>query len=164
MYRLGGAAVAQFQTACCIDVVLHAEAWLKVEVCLYKLAALVVVCVCYVSVGIDVVVRRAAKRRVHVEAQTCRDVQFVANLPVVVNPDVVVLASDWQKLINSVVEVAGTVPVIAEFLGMQQDTSYLESDLEQSIIDNLQKFLMELGKGYAFVARQQRIHTEKEDY
>ena len=55
-------------------------------------------------------------------------------------------------------------PVIAEFLGMQQDTSYLESDLEQSIIDNLQKFLMELGKGYAFVARQQHIHTEKEDY
>ena len=35
---------------------------------------------------------------------------------------------------------------------------------EQCIIDNLQKFLMELGKGYAFVARQQHIHTEKEDY
>ncbi len=50
------------------------------------------------------------------------------------------------------------------FLGMQEDTSYLESDLEQCIIDNLQKFLMELGKGYAFVARQQHIHTEKEDY
>lgn len=47
---------------------------------------------------------------------------------------------------------------------MQADTSYLESDLEQCIIDNLQKFLMELGKGYAFVARQQHIHTEKEDY
>lgn len=55
-------------------------------------------------------------------------------------------------------------PVIAEFLGMKEDTSYLESDLEQSIIDNLQKFLMELGKGYAFIARQQHIHTEKEDY
>lgn len=55
-------------------------------------------------------------------------------------------------------------PVIAEFLGMQEDTSYLESDLEQAIINNLQKFLMELGKGYAFVARQQRIHTKKEDY
>lgn len=55
-------------------------------------------------------------------------------------------------------------PVIAEFLGMQEDTSYLESDLEQAIISNLQRFLMELGKGYAFVARQQRIHTEKEDY
>ena len=55
-------------------------------------------------------------------------------------------------------------PVIAEFLGMQENTSLYESDLEQSIIDNLQKFLMELGKGYAFVARQQHIHTEKEDY
>lgn len=55
-------------------------------------------------------------------------------------------------------------PVIAEFLGMKEDTSYLESDLEQCIINNLQKFLMELGKGYAFVARQQHIHTEKEDY
>ena len=55
-------------------------------------------------------------------------------------------------------------PVIAEFLGMQEDTSYLESDLEQAIIGNLQRFLMESGKGYAFVARQQHIHTEKQDY
>ena len=55
-------------------------------------------------------------------------------------------------------------PVIAEFLGMQQNDSYLESDLEKCIIDNLSQFLMELGKGYAFVARQQHIHTEKEDY
>ena len=47
---------------------------------------------------------------------------------------------------------------------MQENTSYYESDLEQCIIDNLQKFLMELGKGYAFVARQQHIHTDKEDY
>ena len=55
-------------------------------------------------------------------------------------------------------------PVIAEFLGMQEDTSYLESDLVQAIIGNLQRFLMELGKEYAFVARQQHIHTEKQDY
>ena len=55
-------------------------------------------------------------------------------------------------------------PVIAEFLGMQENASYHESDLEQCIISNLQRFLMELGKGYAFVARQQHIHTEKEDY
>lgn len=55
-------------------------------------------------------------------------------------------------------------PVIAEFLGMQEDTSYLEKDLEDSIIENLKNFLMELGKGYAFVARQQLIRTEKEDY
>ena len=55
-------------------------------------------------------------------------------------------------------------PVVAEFLGMQEDISYHESDLEQCIIDNLQKFMMELGKGYAFVARQQHIRTDKEDY
>lgn len=55
-------------------------------------------------------------------------------------------------------------PVIAEFLGMSPDSSFTETELEKSIISNLQKFLMELGKGYAFVARQQRIHTEKEDY
>ena len=36
--------------------------------------------------------------------------------------------------------------------------------MEQAIIGNLQRFLMELGKGYAFVARQQHIHTEKQDY
>lgn len=55
-------------------------------------------------------------------------------------------------------------PVIAEFLGMASYTDFTESDLENSILSNLQKFLMELGKGYAFVARQQHIHTEKQDY
>ena len=55
-------------------------------------------------------------------------------------------------------------PVIAEFLGMQEDNSFTETDLEKSVITNLQRFMMELGKGYAFVNRQQRIHTEKEDY
>ena len=55
-------------------------------------------------------------------------------------------------------------PVIAEFLGVKQDTSFTENDLETAILDNVRDFLMELGKGYAFVARQQHIHTEKEDY
>ncbi len=55
-------------------------------------------------------------------------------------------------------------PVIAEFLGVRQDTSFTESDLETAILDNVREFLMELGKGYAFVARQQHIHTEKDDY
>ena len=55
-------------------------------------------------------------------------------------------------------------PVIAEFLGFPQNTDFTESDLEKSILTNLQKFLMELGKGYAFVSRQQHIHTEKQDY
>lgn len=55
-------------------------------------------------------------------------------------------------------------PVIAEFLGLSSNTDFTESDLEKSILSNLQKFLMELGKGYAFVARQQHIRTEKQDY
>ncbi len=55
-------------------------------------------------------------------------------------------------------------PVIGEFLGFTADSSFLESELEQSIIDNLEKFLLEMGKGFAFVARQQHIHTEKQDY
>ncbi len=55
-------------------------------------------------------------------------------------------------------------PVVAEFLGFSQNTDFTESDLEKSILSNLQKFLMELGKGYAFVTRQQHIHTEKQDY
>ena len=55
-------------------------------------------------------------------------------------------------------------PVIAEFLGFRQEATFTESELETSIINNLQKFIMELGKGYAFVARQQHVHTEKEDY
>ncbi len=55
-------------------------------------------------------------------------------------------------------------PVIGEFLGFTADSSFRESELEQAIIENLEKFLLELGKGFAFVARQQHIHTAKEDY
>lgn len=55
-------------------------------------------------------------------------------------------------------------PMITEFLGLPGSTDFTESKLESCIITNIQKFLMELGKGYAFVARQQHIHTEKEDY
>ena len=77
----------------------------------------------------------------------------------VVKTEMKELTSEYQTKLEFIKN-----PVIAEFLGMKEDTSYLESDLEQCIINNLQKFLMELGKGYAFVARQQHIHTEKEDY
>ena len=77
----------------------------------------------------------------------------------VVETEMKELTSEYQSKLEFIKN-----PVIAEFLGMKEDTSFLESDLEQCIIGNLQKFLMELGKGYAFVARQQHIHTEKEDY
>ena len=55
-------------------------------------------------------------------------------------------------------------PVVMEFLGLPSDSSLKESKLESAIIDNLEKFLMEMGKGYALVARQQHIRTEENDY
>ena len=55
-------------------------------------------------------------------------------------------------------------PVVAEFLGFAPNSDFTESELEKSIIANLQKFMIELGKGFAFVARQQHIRTEKQDY
>lgn len=55
-------------------------------------------------------------------------------------------------------------PVMLEFLGLPGTGKLLESNLEHALIDNLQSFLLELGKGFAFVARQQRISTETKDF
>lgn len=54
-------------------------------------------------------------------------------------------------------------PYIFDFLGLPTD-SLQENELEQALIDNLQQFLLELGKGFAFVERQQRISTDDGDY
>ncbi len=51
-----------------------------------------------------------------------------------------------------------------EFLGLPGTGKLLESKLEQALMDKLQAFLLELGKGFAFVARQQRISTESQDF
>ena len=51
-----------------------------------------------------------------------------------------------------------------EFLGMSENKSNLESDFEQAIIDSLQKFLLEMGKGFAFVERQKLVRTENDDF
>lgn len=55
-------------------------------------------------------------------------------------------------------------PVMLEFLGLPDTGRLLESNLEQALMDKLQQFLLELGKGFAFVARQQRISTETQDF
>ena len=55
-------------------------------------------------------------------------------------------------------------PVVAEFLGLAQNSDFTESDLEGNIISHLQKFIMELGKGFAFVARQKHIRTDMGDF
>jgi predicted nuclease of restriction endonuclease-like (RecB) superfamily len=55
-------------------------------------------------------------------------------------------------------------PVLLEFLGLPGTGKLLESRLEQALMEKLQGFLLELGKGFAFVARQQRISTETKDF
>ena len=55
-------------------------------------------------------------------------------------------------------------PFVLEFMGLAQDKNQLESDLETAIINNLQKFLLEMGKGFSFVGRQMRICTETTDF
>jgi predicted nuclease of restriction endonuclease-like (RecB) superfamily len=55
-------------------------------------------------------------------------------------------------------------PAILEFLGLPSNGTYLEEGLEKAIIDHLQQFLLELGKGFAFVSRQQLIRTETAEF
>ena len=51
-------------------------------------------------------------------------------------------------------------PIVAEFLGFKQDSTYSETDLETAIISHLQDFMMELGRGFAFMGRQQLVRTD----
>jgi predicted nuclease of restriction endonuclease-like (RecB) superfamily len=55
-------------------------------------------------------------------------------------------------------------PVVLEFLGLPNAGLILETELEQALINHLQSFLLELGKGFAFIARQQRISTDSKDF
>ena len=55
-------------------------------------------------------------------------------------------------------------PYILEFLDLDGKSVYRESDLKQELINKLHNFLLELGKGFSFVARQKRIITDDEDY
>lgn len=55
-------------------------------------------------------------------------------------------------------------PAVLEFLQLPTHYSYTEAELEKALIDNLQQFILELGKGFAFVARQEHIQTETKDF
>ena len=55
-------------------------------------------------------------------------------------------------------------PVLLEFLGLEETGRLLEADLEQALLNKLQAFLLEQGKGFAFVARQMRVSTETKDF
>jgi predicted nuclease of restriction endonuclease-like (RecB) superfamily len=66
------------------------------------------------------------------------------------------LAVDAKEIIKD--------PMILEFLGLKKDASYFEKDLENSIISHLHDFILELGNGFAFVARQKRIHIDGDEF
>jgi predicted nuclease of restriction endonuclease-like (RecB) superfamily len=55
-------------------------------------------------------------------------------------------------------------PMVLEFLGLKREAAYYERDLETAIITHLQEFLLEIGNGFSFVARQKRIHLEGDDF
>ena len=55
-------------------------------------------------------------------------------------------------------------PYVLEFLDLKLDVRYLEKDIEQALISQMQKFLLELGRGFSFVARQQRIATDTSNF
>jgi predicted nuclease of restriction endonuclease-like (RecB) superfamily len=66
------------------------------------------------------------------------------------------LPSDAKEIIKD--------PMVLEFLGLKKEATYYEKDLESTIITHLQDFLLELGNGFSFVARQKRIHLDGDEY
>jgi len=55
-------------------------------------------------------------------------------------------------------------PLVLEFLGLKQEAAYFEKDLESALITHIQEFMLELGNGYSFTARQKRIHLDGDDF
>ena len=55
-------------------------------------------------------------------------------------------------------------PYVLDFLGLPSGVNFYEKDLEKALIDNLQQFLLELGRGFSFVSRQYRFKTDNENY
>lgn len=55
-------------------------------------------------------------------------------------------------------------PMVLEFLGLKREAAYYEKDLESAIITHLHDFLLEIGNGFSFVARQKRIHLEGDEF
>jgi len=71
---------------------------------------------------------------------------------------------DHNKSSNETIHSVLKDPYIFEFLGLKTDEKISEKDIETAIIDHIQKFLLEFGKGFAFVARQQHISTDTSDF
>lgn len=80
-----------------------------------------------------------------------RDRQSVANEIQTLEPK-----PEYEKIIRD--------PYVLEFLELESNPHFYEKDLEQALIDHLQKFLLELGRGFSFVARQKHIHFDNEHF
>jgi predicted nuclease of restriction endonuclease-like (RecB) superfamily len=75
---------------------------------------------------------------------------------------VMALANEGQVIENS--RDIFKTPYVLEFTGLEERTEYSETELEQALIDNLQKFLLELGKGFLFEARQKRFSFDEKSF
>lgn len=84
----------------------------------------------------------------------------------------IALSSDKEKVVRmakegEIIEKPSDIiknPVTLEFLGLKQETAYSESKLENAIIDKMQAFLLEMGKGFLFEARQKRFTFDEDNY
>lgn len=68
-----------------------------------------------------------------------------------------------EKIPDSPLEIIKD-PMVLEFLGLERNSNYYEKDLEKGLITQLQDFLLELGNGFSFVARQKRIHLDGDEF
>ena len=75
-----------------------------------------------------------------------------------------VLAVDRNEVIPTNPNEIIKDPMVLEFLGLKRESAYYEKDLEQAIITHLQDFLLKLGNGFSFVARQKRIHIDGDEF
>ena len=80
------------------------------------------------------------------------------------NDKAAVLAVARKERIPETPQEINKDPMRLEFLGLEKKTKYYESDLEQSIIDHLQDFILELGNGFCFVSRQRRILLDDDEF
>ena len=76
--------------------------------------------------------------------------------------DVLAVARE-EKLPSAAKEIIKD-PIVLEFLGLKREAAYYEKDLEAAIITHLQEFLLEIGNGFSFIARQKRIHIEGDEF
>lgn len=77
--------------------------------------------------------------------------------------EAVLAVANGEKYPNDAKEIIKD-PMVLEFLGLKRESAYYEKDLEMAIITHLQGFLLEIGNGFSFVARQKRIHIDGDEF